>query len=199
MTSVQEKTYKLLTTPLATGITIVGLITFTVLRWTHSFCAFFVLFTLALYLLVHFTITKANPYNKINHVMATVYSAACLIFVGYIAIVDDKQSISIASVLSLAVMAIAGLCAFIGTAIGAVTGKTNDTKTATENIKGTHGFDYIPEKERYIKDRKKRRRQRAADKVRSLGLFGNETIAITYGALTVILLMAAILKDLLVF
>ncbi len=119
MTSVQEKTYKLLTTPLATGITIVGLITFTALRWTHSFCAFFVLFTLALYLLVHFTITKANPYNKINHVMATVYAAVCLIFVGYIAIVDDKQSISIASVLSLAVMTIAELCAFICTAIGA--------------------------------------------------------------------------------
>ena len=58
---------------------------------------------------------------------------------------------------------------------------------------------YIPEKERYVKNRKKRQRQHAADKVLALGAFGNETFIAIYGSLVFITLIIAVFNDLQLF
>ena len=115
----------------------------------------------------------------------------------YIACSKDERLVSTAAVLTLAILAVAGVSAFVTLAASHIFGKKTETKA--ERYANTKGFDYIPEKERYIKDRKKRQRQHAADRVRALGIFGNDTYAIIYTALSFILTIIAVFNDLELF
>ena len=194
MTSTQKRTYKLLATPIAAAISVAGLIVFRLINMPHVYCIFFVLFMSAIYQYAHISAAKNDPNNRASTAMAALYSIIMLTIMTFIACTKDVRTISIASVLTLAIAAIAGVSAFVSLAVRHVFSKEKPNVPTS-----SRGFDYIPEKERYIKDRKKRQRQHAADRVRALGIFGNDTYAIIYTALSFILTIIAVFNDLELF
>ena len=202
MTKTQKRVYALFATPIAIAISAAGLIIFRIFNMLHVYCIFFVLLMLAVYQIAHVsiayaTITNTRVNNRASSIISTIYSMVMFVLMVYIACSKDERLVSTAAVLTLAILAVAGVSAFVTLAASHIFGKKTETKA--ERYTNTKGFDYIPEKERYVKDRKKRQRQHAADKVLALGAFGNETFIAIYGSLVFITLIIAVFNDLQLF